>query len=299
MNSIVAVIVTYNRKELLKQCIDALINQSIKKFDIMVIDNASTDNTYEEIKGLIESEKVIYINTGKNLGGAGGFNYGIKEAYLKGYKYYWIMDDDTIQNATSLEELLNADRILNGKWGFLSSSIYWENNEACIMNKQLVDKNCIDDLGYIENGIIKIKEATFVSCFIKREVVFNVGLPIKEFIIWNDDREYTDRISDKYNSYLVSKSKAVHKILNNIETDIENDTIDRMWRYKFVFRNGYYFTKRKGWKSKLRYHIKIFKRIKKVLNSNCNKKFLRIKIIIKSLISGYFFNPEIEYIVKK
>ncbi len=74
------------------------------------------------------------------------------------------------------------------------------------------------------------------------------------------------------------------KINNNIETDIESDSYDRMWRYNYVFRNGLYFTKRKGWKSIIRYHIKVFKRIMKVLNSSCDKKVSRIYIILKSLI---------------
>ena len=78
---VVAIIVTYNRKELLRECIEALLNQDYKHCDILIIDNASTDGTREYINSVVDNKKVIYINTGSNLGGAGGFNYGIKEAY--------------------------------------------------------------------------------------------------------------------------------------------------------------------------------------------------------------------------
>lgn len=296
--SIVAIVVTYNRKKLLRESLCQLINLQHENLDIMVVDNASTDNSKEYISDLIDKCNVIYINTGKNLGGAGGFNFGIKESYKRHYDYYWLMDDDTMVTDTALKEFLRADQVLKSKWGFLSSSVYWTNGDACLMNKQTIDGDWVNDLNLIENGIVKVKEATFVSCFIKKEVIEEVGLPIKEFIIWNDDREFTDRISRKYDSYLVSRSKVIHKINNNIETDIENDSYDRMWRYKYVFRNGLYFTKRKGWKAIIRYHIKVFKRILRVLKSSCDKKISRICIILKSLTAGYIFNPTIEYLEK-
>lgn len=68
---VVAVVVTYNRKELLKECIEALLNKSSKKCDVLVIDNNSNDGTYEYIKKYIDDKKIIYKNTGENLGGAG------------------------------------------------------------------------------------------------------------------------------------------------------------------------------------------------------------------------------------
>lgn len=79
MKEIAAVVVTYNRKELLKKNIEALLKQTYKEFDIYIIDNASTDGTYEYIKEYIDSNQIHYENTNKNLGGAGGFNFGIKK----------------------------------------------------------------------------------------------------------------------------------------------------------------------------------------------------------------------------
>ena len=78
--SVAAVVVTYNRKQLLKECIEALLAQKAKHLRIFIIDNASTDGTEEYVKGLIDGERVVYLNTGENLGGAGGFCFGIKEA---------------------------------------------------------------------------------------------------------------------------------------------------------------------------------------------------------------------------
>ena len=73
-NKIVAVVVTYNRKDMLKECITALLNQTYHDLDIMVIDNCSTDGTINLVKNINDS-RVIYINTGENIGGDGGFQF--------------------------------------------------------------------------------------------------------------------------------------------------------------------------------------------------------------------------------
>ena len=136
MKDVVAIVVTYNRKELLKKCIKALLEQEKSDLcDILVIDNASTDGTKEEINEYVNSNKIIYMNTEKNIGGAGGFNFGVKEAIKLGYKYMWLMDDDCIVYNDSLKELLIADEQLGGKYGFLSSVVLWRDGTVCNMNK--------------------------------------------------------------------------------------------------------------------------------------------------------------------
>lgn len=88
--------------------------------DILIIDNASTDGTYEYIKDLLNDARILYFNTGANLGGAGGFSYGIRLATEKGYSYCWIMDDDTIAEKDALSELIVAsDKVEN--FSFLCS----------------------------------------------------------------------------------------------------------------------------------------------------------------------------------
>ena len=76
-NEVAAVVVTYNRKDLLQQCVNKLQNQTCS-LDILIIDNASTDGTGELFVG--SPNNVFYINTGANLGGAGGFSFGTKKA---------------------------------------------------------------------------------------------------------------------------------------------------------------------------------------------------------------------------
>ena len=82
--NIAAVVVTYNRKELLEQCIKRILNQHDFFCDVLVVDNASTDGTAQWVQR-IQDSRVHYRNTGANLGGAGGFHFGLQWAVKAGY----------------------------------------------------------------------------------------------------------------------------------------------------------------------------------------------------------------------
>ena len=134
MSEIATIVVTYNRKELLRECVDALQSSDVSS-DIIIIDNNSTDGTKEYIADAM-ADNVTYKRLKKNLGGAGGFSAGIKYAVRQGYKYIWIMDDDTIVKKDTLERLLDATKELNNNFGFLSSSVKWIDGSDCKMNRQ-------------------------------------------------------------------------------------------------------------------------------------------------------------------
>ena len=77
--NVTAIVVTYNRLPLLKQCLAALRAQTVQGFTVLLVDNASTDGTADYIKTLA-MPGLVCRNPGKNLGGAGGFAYGIRAA---------------------------------------------------------------------------------------------------------------------------------------------------------------------------------------------------------------------------
>ncbi|MCR0263921.1 glycosyltransferase family 2 protein [[Clostridium] innocuum] len=296
-NTIAAIIVTYNRKKLLREAIDALLKQTYINFDIFIIDNASTDDTFAYIQDMTENDRVYYINTGENLGGAGGFHFGIKEAVTRDYKKIWIMDDDTIATPNALQELLDAEEILQGAYGFLCSDVKWTDGAPCAMNVPNVSNKWIQQTEFLQNGILRVDQCSFVSCFFTADIVRKAGLPIKEFFVWGDDAEYTKRISNIKESYFIPKSIVVHKMNSNIPTDISQDSPDRLFRYKFSYRNMYYVNKRHGSKlSMLLYYYGIFLDIKKIFKSKQKGKWKKIKIILKGIHDGKKFAPDVEYI---
>lgn len=289
---VIAIIVTYNRKELLKESIEAILNQDYDNCIPLIIDNASTDGTYDYLKEFVDENKIIYKNTGSNLGGAGGFNYGMKEAYKLGCDFMWIMDDDCITHKDTLTEFLKADEKLNGEYGFLSSKVLWKDNSICLMNKQ--KKTFSRWLKDFETNYQKIALGSFVSFFVKSSTVKKYGLPIKDFFIWSDDWEYSRRISRNENCYFISSSIVTHKCKENIGASIASVDGDRLDRFKYLYRNDCVLYRGEGIKGKILLEIRLLLHKARILKSDKKDKKIRIKIINDAVKEGKKFYPEIE-----
>lgn len=289
-----ALVVTYNRKKLLEECIDAIFQQTYPIEYLVIIDNNSTDGTEELIKKY-NNNKLVYYKLDSNLGGAGGFNYGFQKAYSLDFDYLWIMDDDTIPEKNCLENLIDTYKFhFINKKDFLCSFIKWNDETACKMNVPSLHNNWSVNLNY---GLIKVNSCSFVSLLINKEIIEELGLPIKEFFIWADDVEYTSRISEKYNGYMVINSKVIHKMNKNISTNIIFDTDDRIDRYFYYYRNKMYLYKNYyNNKQKIKFIYSILNSIGKVIFTQNRNKYKKIKIILKGLLRGIIFNPKIEYV---
>ena len=97
---ILAVVVTHNRQVLLARCISHLKAQHGGPPDILVIDNASVDDTADFLR-----ESSVDFVTQDNVGSAGGWHRGIIEALTRGYDAAWLMDDDGYPDSGALMEL--------------------------------------------------------------------------------------------------------------------------------------------------------------------------------------------------
>ena len=291
-----AVVVTYNRLELLKRNIEALLAQTAA-CDILLVDNASTDGTGEAMRALEQAGKIQYRNTGANLGGAGGFNYGMRWAVEAGYQYVWIMDDDCLPNPDALEKLLEADSLLGGpeNYGFLSSAVLWTDGRECVMNRQKIAKDFYRHVELLKHGVIQIQQATFVSLLFPRESILRFGLPIKEFFIWGDDIEYTRRMAVRGNTpcYLAGQSQVIHATKNNTGSNIALDDADRIDRYFYAFRNEAYLYRQEGIRGRAYCVAKRCRDLLGIIRYG-KKKALRLRTLLHGIRAGFFFRPEVE-----
>lgn len=302
MPKIAAVVVTYNRKDLLLECLSCLQNQNFSdasqacetSLDILVIDNASTDGTSKALKPLANTKQILYFNTGSNLGGAGGFNYGMRKAVELGYDYVWVMDDDCMPHEDTLLGFLNADTELDGEYGYLSSVCRWIDGSICTMNTQRhpLTKNITD----FSPDIQLVTLASFVSLFVPARIIKELGLPIRDFFIWSDDWEFTRRISRKFPCYLVGKSVVTHKSKSNGVGNIALDSEEKISRYKLAYRNDVVFYRREGVKGYGYILVRGLYHTLLVLTKAKSKKGERLKTIIQGNLEGLKFHPKIEYI---
>lgn len=295
---VAAVVVTYNRLALLQQCVQHLLDGTVS-CDILLVDNASTDGTEDWARHLAqENPHILYRNTGGNFGGAGGFNLGMRWAVEAGYSHVWIMDDDTMPMPDALEKLLEADELLDSNYGFLSSVVLWTDGNECKMNRPKLLKAYYEQIDLLQHGVILVEQATFVSCFFKRETILDAGLPIRDFFIWGDDIEYTRRLSvrKKLSCYLVGKSRVVHAMELNTGSSIATDHSERISRYNYAFRNENYLYRQEGIKGFAYYSAKCALNILRIFRWAKSERMKRCAIIIKQYLCGLFFNPKVEYI---
>ncbi len=292
-----AVIVTYNRLDLLKGAIQSLLNQTYQP-DILVINNNSTDGTKE----YLESIDNIHVITQDNVGGAGGFFTGINYAVENGYDFSWVMDDDIVADKDALKNLIDSYRMLVAKGekiGFLCSTVtsadgYMVNNPS-IDDVKLNQTYHVSWNRFLKDGVIAVKSATFVSVLIPCAVSIELGLPIRELFIWGDDTEYTTRISRKYDCFLVGKSEIQHLRVGNKPIrliDLEDKNRIKMQFYSlrnevYLHRKGYYDSKHKI--IFLLWHLVTFGRLLK------SGSFFKMKIFFSGIIKGIGFNPKIQY----
>lgn len=245
MKRVGVLIVTYNRLTFLMEEIDSIRKQAFTDFDIIVVNNGSTDGTSEWLK---DQEDVICLHQ-ENLGGAGGFYTGLKYITEKNYEFCWLMDDDVECQEDSLSILIRkADDIKD--FGFLCSRVFGTENN--LMNVPIIETRTENEeypswMDKIDEHLIKIKAATFVSVLVPTENVRKVGLPIKEYFLWGDDYEYTTRLSSYRQSYCAFDSKVIHKrkIQKQLNFLTETDR-NRILNYYYMIRNTYLNTKKYG-----------------------------------------------------
>lgn len=203
---VACVVVTYNRLNLLKRCVESLRSQTIKDFTTIVVNNGSTDGTAE---WLLNQADITTINQ-ENLGGAGGFYAGMKWAFENGFEWIWMMDDDGVTEITQLEHLLKGAEVTKSR--FVNALVCDVNNTdklsfgVIIEGKAVNTKMETDNIEFIPDSI-----NPFNGTFIHREVVEKIGYIKKEMFIWGDETEYTRRaMANGYKVYTITKAVHFH-----------------------------------------------------------------------------------------
>jgi rhamnopyranosyl-N-acetylglucosaminyl-diphospho-decaprenol beta-1,3/1,4-galactofuranosyltransferase len=218
VETVAAVVVTFNRKYLLTQCLTALLIQSRPLDKIFLVDNASTDGTQDLLRerGVLDSPLVEYVRLSTNTGGAGGFHEGLKRAYEAGFDWAWVMDDDAEPQPDALECLSSGFAM--SRVAALASLVVNEEMVPQLAHRGWVDLCRSDALvirgvagDRLHESFIEINVSSFVGLAVNHEAIAAAGLPMREFFIHGDDVEYSGRLAAVGRIILVSRSRVVHK----------------------------------------------------------------------------------------
>lgn len=321
MSNVCAVVVTYNRPELLLENIQALVSQEFKLQTILIVDNYSNKDTLVklqdsgyinyfsddfvksggEIKSIItnkqdEEIEFIILRLSKNTGGSGGFNKGMRYFYEKTTDdLVWVMDDDTIPYNDSLLKLINAYNYLtnnNYRPGFICSRVL-ETNKTHGNTPVFTSGNDIFKYFSDDEPFISVDGCSFVSALFTRISLFECGLPIKEFFIWRDDTEYTGRMKGVFDNAICLSSVVIHK--RGIVVDEHKISQKNFFKFQNGFRNEMFLM------SEDTSIFRIPNMIRQIIIhwrviKNSNIVFIKKLQLLKSLLVGaLFFRPKREY----
>jgi rhamnopyranosyl-N-acetylglucosaminyl-diphospho-decaprenol beta-1,3/1,4-galactofuranosyltransferase len=244
--SVCTVVVTYNRKELLRRCLGALLTQSRSVDEIIVIDNASSDGTPEMLAA--EFPGVIHIRLNANTGGAGGFHEGVKAAYRRGHAWIWVMDDDVYPHVDALGALLQTGQALgrDKNSNILIPVRLWEDGSLADLTALKYDLSTAFHLPSRVRIPVKavydqcsrlpecqeVMDFAFEGPLLPREAVEAVGLPSKEYFIYGDDTDYAFRLRRAgFRLILVSCAR----LFRMIRPDAKTKTPP--WKLRYSIRN--------------------------------------------------------------
>ena len=173
------IIPTFNRLDLLKRAIDSVLNQSIKPYDIIVVDDGSTDGTSEMIQHKYKSINLIQQ---KNSGVSAARNNGIKNAQGD-----WIalLDSDDEWKKNKLEEQVN-NLTDNPKYEFCHTNEIWIRNGIRVNQKKRHKKYG----GFIFDKCLDICRISPSSVLFNKNILNHVGwfdekLPVcEDYDLW-------------------------------------------------------------------------------------------------------------------
>lgn len=253
MLNIALVLVTFNRRKLLIEMLESVCRQTVLPDSIFVIDNNSKDDTEKYVSEFINIKKgllkIIYCNTGANLGGAGGFEYGSKLAFEAGYEWIWLADDDVEVASDCLEKLLRYKdkaeiiqpmRVNMDESCAEISGIDYEINSILRLNPK---KYTVKDIKH-DWDKVELKTIPFEGPLIHRSVFEKIGFPDPRFFIFYDDLDFALRAQKAGFKILCIRNAIIKRKIPFIQSRALSG-----WKGYFMYRNFFYVQLAYGRKS--------------------------------------------------
>lgn len=191
---VVAVVVTWNRKELLARNLRAVLAQTRPVDEILVVDNASTDGTPEMLAA--EFPMVRVVRLAGNAGAAGGMHVGVREGLALGADWLWLMDDDGVPAEGCLVEQM---RIALREGYALCGPLLLDVEEPSqlafppsrpTMSRKVRTLRLHLSTDHFDSPVAGLWNGTLL----RADAARSVGLPKAEMFIWGEEHEYSHRL---------------------------------------------------------------------------------------------------------
>ncbi len=213
------VILNWNGKEDTIECLESVTKVDYPLFEIVVVDNGSTDGSTQAIRGLFPD--VTLIVNEENLGYAGGNNIGIRYALAEGFDYVCLLNNDTIVDPNFLGFLVDAAEA-DPKVGMVGPTIcyfdkpntIWSAGGRIDWSRGLPSLRGLDE---VDKGqyreVAKVDYVTGCAMLVKLAMAENIGLLDSRFFTYFEEVEWCVRATRSGFKILhVPAAKVWHKI---------------------------------------------------------------------------------------
>ena len=219
---IAIIIVNFNGWKDTIECIHSIEEVSYKSFEVIVVDNASSDESVDKLKALISETPVAItlIEEKENRGFSAGNNVGILYAMKRNFDYYLMLNNDTLVDKEFLDELLKPFEL--DEVGASIGQIYYAYNMkkiwyagGALNSKYIKPIHLKYNQTEIEH-VSEIKEVTFATgCCIccSKELLDKIGLWNETFFLYEEDVDFSIRIMNAgYRIIYNSDAIVYHKV---------------------------------------------------------------------------------------
>jgi len=219
---VTAIILNWNGKADTVECLDSFEHVDYPNYEVLLVDNASTDGSVELFKERYPGIKII--ENPINLGYAEGNNVGIRRAIDDRSDYIMILNNDTVVDPDFITELVAVAEEVPDV-GFVGPKNYYYEHGG---RKDIINfaggifsiyRGTTYNIGIneIDRGQYnEIKESNYIpgSCvMVKRELIEKIGLINPEYFTYWEDTDWCVRVAKAgYRSVYVPKAKIWHKI---------------------------------------------------------------------------------------
>lgn len=256
------ILINWNQEQDVYECLDSLRKLHYSNYEVIVVDNASTDGSANRIK--CKFPEIILLRNEENLGYAGGNNVGIKLALKHGAEYILLLNSDTVASKSLLSVLIEALAI-NKSLGIVGPAIYLY-NEPNYLNFGVgnINRNTGFVEHFLKNGkylpqyvgksLIYCTFLTGCAMLIKRKVFEKVGFLDTDYFYLSEDTDFCVRaVDNNFKLAHIPKTKIWHKGASSC------GGFDSPFRLYYETRNRLLFVKKNKRKFKwIKDGIKIF-----------------------------------------
>jgi GT2 family glycosyltransferase len=183
------VVINWNGWQDTLACVEALLKQDYPALQIVVVDNASTDDSVKRIRAAFP--QIALVQADENRGFAAGSNIGIRLAMENGAEFVWLLNNDTIAPPGTLGKLVAAAET-DAKVGIVGTVLHYPKSPSAI---QAWGGGSIRPwMGYVTHyySPSKLEEnsfVTFASVLLRREMLEHTGLLDDQYFMYFEDAD--------------------------------------------------------------------------------------------------------------